>query len=106
MSQPTNSSAAHTATLPEVPWATHKVSSAKHHLYSFGRFVLCLLLVLRRMPRSRFSMNVRSPRPSRMSRVKRKKPKIFTQSMVLDQLRCSGVIEAVRVMLEAYPDSL
>ena len=23
--------------------------------------------------------------------------------MVLDQLRCSGVIEAVRVMLEAYP---
>ena len=31
------------------------------------------------------------------------KPKIFTQSMVLDQLRCSGVIEAVRVMLEAFP---
>ena len=26
------------------------------------------------------------------------KCKIFTQSMVLDQLRCSGVIEAVRVM--------
>jgi len=30
-------------------------------------------------------------------------PKQFTQSMVLDQLRCSGVIEAVRVMQEAYP---
>ena len=27
----------------------------------------------------------------------------FTPSMVLDQLRCSGVIEAVRVMLEAFP---
>ena len=27
----------------------------------------------------------------------------FTPTMVLDQLRCSGVIEAVRVMLEAYP---
>ena len=27
----------------------------------------------------------------------------FTEAMVLDQLRCSGVIEAVRVMLEAYP---
>ena len=32
-----------------------------------------------------------------------KKPKSFTQSMVLDQLRCSGVIEAVRVMQEAFP---
>ena len=30
-------------------------------------------------------------------------PKKFTEAMVLDQLRCSGVIEAVRVMLEAYP---
>ena len=30
-------------------------------------------------------------------------PKKFTPAMVLDQLRCSGVIEAVRVMLEAFP---
>ena len=30
-------------------------------------------------------------------------PKKFTASMVLEQLRCSGVIEAVRVMLEAFP---
>ena len=30
-------------------------------------------------------------------------PKKLTSTMVLDQLRCSGVIEAVRVMLEAYP---
>jgi len=30
-------------------------------------------------------------------------PKSFTPLMVLDQLRCSGVIEAVRVMLEAFP---
>ncbi len=30
-------------------------------------------------------------------------PRAFTSTMVLDQLRCSGVIEAVRVMLEAYP---
>mmetsp|Transcript_86586 Transcript_86586/g.259849 ORF Transcript_86586/g.259849 Transcript_86586/m.259849 type:complete len:796 (+) Transcript_86586:74-2461(+) len=29
--------------------------------------------------------------------------KKFTPAMVLDQLRCSGVIEAVRVMLEAFP---
>jgi myosin heavy subunit len=27
----------------------------------------------------------------------------FNHSIVLDQLRCSGVIEAVRVMLEAFP---
>jgi len=31
------------------------------------------------------------------------KPKLFTALMVLDQLRCSGVVEAVRVMQEAYP---
>jgi len=30
-------------------------------------------------------------------------PKKFVPQMVLDQLRCSGVIEAVRVMLESYP---
>ncbi|KAL1521199.1 hypothetical protein AB1Y20_022751 [Prymnesium parvum] len=30
-------------------------------------------------------------------------PRKFTGAMVLDQLRCSGVIEAVRVMLEAFP---
>jgi myosin heavy subunit len=31
------------------------------------------------------------------------KPKLFSAPMVLDQLRCAGVIEAVRVMQEAYP---
>ena len=31
------------------------------------------------------------------------KPRLFTANLVLDQLRCSGVIEAVRVMQEAYP---
>merc|ERR1719197_1603232 len=31
------------------------------------------------------------------------KPGIFTQAMVLDQLRCQGVVEAVRVMQEAFP---
>eukprot|EP00965_Chrysotila_dentata_P175689 5799983-Pleurochrysis_carterae.AAC.2 len=29
--------------------------------------------------------------------------KSFTPTMVLDQLRCSGVVEAVRVMQEAFP---
>lgn len=32
--------------------------------------------------------------------------KTFTPVMVLDQLRCSGVIEAVRVMLESYPTKI
>ena len=32
--------------------------------------------------------------------------KSFTPNMVLDQLRCSGVIEAVRVMLESYPTKI
>jgi len=31
------------------------------------------------------------------------KARVFTASMVLDQLRCSGVVEAVRVMQEAFP---
>ena len=33
-------------------------------------------------------------------------PKTFTAPMVLDQLRCSGVIEAVRVMLESFPTKI
>eukprot|EP00325_Prymnesiales_sp_UTEX-LB-985_P020714 CAMPEP_0174733188 /NCGR_PEP_ID=MMETSP1094-20130205/60818_1 /TAXON_ID=156173 /ORGANISM="Chrysochromulina brevifilum, Strain UTEX LB 985" /LENGTH=1727 /DNA_ID=CAMNT_0015935811 /DNA_START=13 /DNA_END=5196 /DNA_ORIENTATION=+ len=61
------------------------------------RFVNDLNSLLTELQSSKVSF-IRCIKPN-----KEQAPKKFTSSMVLDQLRCSGVIEAVRVMLEAFP---
>ena len=60
------------------------------------RFVNDLNSLLTELAAARTSF-IRCIKPNKES-----KPRGFTSAMVLDQLRCSGVIEAVRVMIEAF----
>ena len=83
--------------LPAVE-ATSKAGKKASSFSSVGkRFVSDLNALLAELKASKAHF-VRCVKPCAAS-----KPKSFEAPLVLDQLRCAGVVEAVRVMTEAFP---